>query len=325
MTLQEMIAFCSCRRTDRAISSYITEELFADCFLNGNQRISAISTGWYYSSVKPGSQCYAFLLKNEVSDLDFEIIGALDIPVWQIITDGETIELQNLSGEGNNRLSLEQFVAEKQLIVKPRKTPNLSEEERTRINRYCLYLNERNALGHVVDTIRAEDNFLNKYFRTTNLDFFIKNQMGILLFEVKFKYPAVNGCFGINNMQAQVLSYFQDKGIEAFNIILNNPEKMDVIEYINQGRDNWQWLYSRVEITGGLATAPQYTNYFNQTQQQYFNIPVRKYKALAYTNNIIDMQCPQCGSDLCLRNGRYGPFLGCTQYGRTNCTGKINL
>lgn len=35
------------------------------------------------------------------------------------------------------------------------------------------------------------------------------------------------------------------------------------------------------------------------------------------------MQCPECGGDLVLRNGKYGPFYGCSNFPDCRYTKKI--
>lgn len=322
MTLEEMIAFCIERRTSRAISSYITETLFEICFINGVNNITS-STGWYLSYSPTTHNQYIFVAKNILNELDREIVSIVDIPVWQIIqTDGHIV-LVSLNND-NVQYEIEEFIASNGLNSRCRRPLNNDQSETDKINNYCQYLHDYNALNHVVDVINLEDVFLNKCFYTTNLDFFVKNELGIMLFEVKFKYPSQNNCYGINLMQAKTLNYFKSKGIYAVNVILNNPNRLDVLEYINEG--TYQWLYSNINNIGGIQNAaPNYTNYFNQNEQRHYSIPASHYSSMSRTANIINCRCPVCNSNLTLRNGPYGTFLGCTQFATTDCRGKIKF
>ena len=330
MTLEETIIFCENRRTHRSIGAYITESLFERCFINKASSIKGKTSGWYYSHGDYDSD-YIFLFKNEINDLDREIISMVTVPVWQICQYKGKITLIDLNSESERILTSDEFVAENDLKVLNKSNYNKGklnreQSDRDTVRKYCNYLQKENLLSSVIERILVEDNFLNKYFHIVDLDCFIKNDMGVLLFEIKFKYPTKKGTYGINVKEAQIINYFNSKGINIFNVILENKSRLDVVDYISQGEDNYIWIYKRFKgIKGPVLSAPAETSYFNSNEIKYIEFDARKYIPFPYSNNVIDMTCPLCHSKMVLREGSYGQFLGCSQYWITQCKGKIRI
>lgn len=58
------------------------------------------------------------------------------------------------------------------------------------------------------------------------------------------------------------------------------------------------------------------------------NNPEVRIKLKQYLNNVNKKKnqnvCPECGGELKERNGRFGPFMGCSNYPKCNYTKKIS-
>ena len=316
------------KRTSNAISSIITEDYFRKIFLHKNNAIKKKTTGWYYTISVTDKEPYIFILKEDLNELDIEIIKKIEGNIWQIFINETDLYLGKIEqARISERFSMEDFITKYKLNVKVRENKQSSKLEQAKSISYCQYLNEKGQLIQASSIAYIEDYFLNKYFFVTNIDFFVKNELGIILLEIKFKYPAANRTYGINRLQYNALSFFKQNGIRVYNIILNNPNRKDALDYIGAGVDEEEWLYAKFDdsVPLVLKTAPSKTSFFESEEQQYYEVSVVKYKKLRRKNNFIDMKCPVCGADMIPKIGPYSEFLGCKNFKKEDCRGKIEL
>jgi DNA topoisomerase-1 len=82
------------------------------------------------------------------------------------------------------------------------------------------------------------------------------------------------------------------------------------------GKGNLQKIWSKSKYFYGCTRYPDCT----------FSAPIEavEFKKEDYAPDFNwDQKCPQCGSDMKLRHGRFGPFLGCARY--PECKGIVNI
>ena len=315
MTDEELLS----RRKKDAMSSYISETEFSNTFL-ANDIIYTV--GWWISKDGRG-RLYFFIHKTNISDFDFELVqifGSITTNIFQVITNEQLTIIRNLNTF--QEWSLIDFVTNYSLTARRQMTFNHNDTEVKM--RYLEYFRQRGILDQVKESVSIEDEFFYKYFISINIDFILKNMLGILFLEVKYKYKDRSGNFGMNKMQYECLSILQSRGYYVFNIILDNSDRVDIIDRIN--RNQCTWIYDRLEqgLTE-IRTAPSRTGYFNSRPQQYYVLNGNSYKELNEAANFINMICPLCGGELVLRTGPYGAFLGCENYRSINCRGIIKI
>lgn len=308
------------KRTKEAYSSYISERLFQKQFLEG--RNINYTTGWWISKVKE-NLIYLFLVKEEISDLDKEIIEKVKSSfseVFHVKYSKDCIIIQSI--DSHSTYTLQEFLEQyehRELETK------INHQDNTEIKqKYFNYFIDNNMYEDVVNEVDVENEFLKKYFYSTNIDFLIKNDVGIFLLEVKYKYRTKNGNFGINKMQYEVCSIFQSNNIRAFNVVLENESKVDILERVDN--NDFEWVYSHIkEESTDLKDAPKETSYDQMKTQRYYELSGKDYKVLNYRSNFINLVCPKCGGKLLLRQGKFGEFLGCENYAKSNCKGSSSI
>jgi hypothetical protein len=309
-------------RTSEAISSRITEKYFEDTFLVNAENVQ-YTGGWYFDCNSDSR--IGFVIKDELSPTDMEIAENTGIDLWKIGFAGETITLERHNG--GESCSVEEFVAKKNLKEKKsRQTPLATQEERSKKELYCDRLAEDNRLIKTANIALIEDSFLNKYYRISDVDYIVKNELGYLALDIKFKYPSRNGSYGINVGPFGVFGRLAGYGFKIYNIVLKNEDKENCIDFLERGDKTIQ--YAHIDTTKDYKEkeSPTWCSYFGNEEQAYKEIPGKEYRDMNLMGNIIDLKCPLCGSHMLERASRYGvPFLGCSMFPKNGCKGKINL
>ncbi len=162
----------SSRKGD-AIGCYITERLFANSFLYGYDNIE-ISTGWYFSSVLKQDRQIIFLYKEKLSNLDRIIAETIKgMEVWQILVTEEAEKIIRLNGDTKGTVyTISEYIKKYSLSERISNSLQTQEEDIIRRKRYCDYLQKESMLVEVANTINVENRFLNRYFYSSNLEFF---------------------------------------------------------------------------------------------------------------------------------------------------------
>lgn len=309
-------------RTKDALSSYISENYFHDNFSIDSFEHT---TGWWVSMTKD-KKYIVFLVKDSISNLDFEVIDKVKncvSGIYQLKYVESNITLVDLLQHTSNELSLEQFL---KLWEHYNSIGAVKHDEDSEIkDSYWEYFRNKKIEYKVIEQILIENSFLKKYFFSTNIDYIVKNEAGLLMLEIKYKFPSRNNKYGINAMQYDIYNLFQSQGLDAFNIVLENMDKIDILE-----RENGEqiWKYSRIKqnlTDKDKKYAPKKTSYDQKEKQGYYELPVSGYHDLNCNSNIFNLVCPKCGNDLVKRTSPYGKFLGCKQFGSTGCKGKLSF
>lgn len=305
-------------RTKEALSSYISENYF---FNNFNIDNIEHTTGWWASMTRD-RKYLIFLVKESLNDLDYKVIEKVKSVVsgiFQLKPTASDIILEDLLQETPTTYSLEQFLKRWKHHNPEESTKH--EEDFEIKERYWEYFINEGIASKVINQISIENTFLKKYFYSSNIDYILKNEIGFLLLEIKYKYPSKNRTYGINAMQYDIYSIFQKQGIMAYNIVLDNQDRLDILERRNR---NQTWKYSRIkEDLTEKKSAPKKTSYDQKKTQKYYELPVSGYSLLDYNSNIFTLACPKCEGSLIMREGPYGKFLGCRNF--PSCKGSLRL
>lgn len=304
------------------LSSYISEHLFKEKFMNTKNL--EYTTDWWIS--KSRGYEFAFLVKNNVTELDNEIIELLKkwdgINIYQIIIDNNSIIIKSVE---NEEFTVQQFV-DKYSLSEIKKNSKIMEEEDLSIKEeYYDYLDKNNLINRVSKDLMVSKALLGKFLYSTNIDFICKNSVGLFILEVKFKYRTKDGNFGMNKMQYEILESFNKISIFSYNIVLENDwrKKLDILEVVE--KENNKWLYSRLSFENkkSLVEADKSTSLYKNQKQQYYILKGDGYTKMNINSNILNLICPCCRGSLVKRKGPYSIFLGCENYYKTECTGKL--
>jgi hypothetical protein len=307
-------------RTKDALSSYISENYF-----HNNFSIDSFehTTGWWVSKTKD-KKYIVFLVKESISNLDFEVIDKVKncvSGIYQLKYVESNITLVDLLQHTSNDLSLEQFL---KLWEHYNFKGAIKHYEDSDIkDSYWEYFRNKKIEYKVIKQILIENSFLKKYFFSTNIDYIVKNEAGLLMLEIKYKFPSRNNTYGMNSMQYDIYNLFQSQGLDAFNIVLENIDKVDILEREN-GIQIWKYSRIKQNLTE-KKYAPKKTSYDQKEKQGYYELPVSGYHELNCHSNIFNLVCPECRNNLVKRTSAYGKFLGCKQFGTTGCKGKLSF
>ena len=309
-------------RTKDALSSYVSENYF-----HNNFSIDSFehTTGWWVSKTKD-KKYIVFLVKESISNLDFEVIDKVKncvSGIYQLKYVESNITLVDLLNQTPENFSLEQFLKLWEHFNS--KEVHKYDQDRDIKDSYWEYFKKNKIEDKVIKQILIENSFLKKYFYSTNIDYILKNETGLLMLEIKYKFPSRNNKYGINAMQYDIYNLFQSQGLDAFNIVLENMDKIDILE-----RENGEqiWKYSRIKqnlTDKDKKYAPKKTSYDQKEKQAYYELPASGYHDLNYNSNIFNLVCSECGNDLVKRTSAYGQFLGCKQFGTIGCKGKLSF
>jgi hypothetical protein len=187
-------------------------------------------------------------------------------------------------------------------------------------------LAEDNRLIKTANIALIEDRFLNRYYRISDVDYIVKNELGYLALDIKFKYPSQNGSYGINVGPFGMFGRLAGYGFKIYNIILKNENKENCIDFLK--REDKTIQYAHIDTTRDYTEkkSPAWCSYFGNEVQAYREIPGKEYRNMNLKGNIIDLKCPLCGNRMLERPSHYGvAFLGCSMYPKNGCKGKINL
>ena len=304
------------KRTKEALSSYISENLFEKRFLNESKVL--FSKDWWYAD--GGQKKYWFITKNLLSDLDKEISNLIkQTEKFQVILNGDEISIRDLNTK--REFTVKSFLESYPHIARKNHKGDIKNQKIK--DKYYTYFLKNNLLDNIEKSIFLEDEFLNKYFYTSNIDFICKNEIALFALEVKYKYKTKDGDFGINVMQYEILKGLNLEGVIAVNIILENISRVDILE---KNEDASDWLYSRIQFNKEVVKdAQSKSSYFVHREQKYRVMPGKDYVKLKSQCNFLNLKCPSCGAKLILRTGTYGDFLGCKNFSSNNCKGTLKF
>ena len=173
---------------------------------------------------------------------------------------------------------------------------------------HCIeYYKNNNMLIDIAKSIIIEDNFINRYYTTTNIDLIIngKDDEPVCL-EIKFKNEFLfknNGImepvFGADVFQYNnVFMPFLESGIKVFNIILYNDVKSEqnknntvIFDYLQKkGNDpnKYIWLFKEIHKDETFAThtfTATNTSWSNKNGRTVFCIPKESYGVFSSASN----------------------------------------
>lgn len=178
--------------------------------------------------------------------------------------------------------------------------------------------------------------FLYCYFTKyiVNIDAFITFPVGGLnLVEIKFKYPFNRHgslYYGINDDQSILLKWALNSNIKVLHYIAKNPsysKELDVFDILTTPGLEKEFFWESHELikddlNHNNLTAPKETNMEGNKTQQFKPILASSFKRnsqVASTapwdfSGITKRTCSNCGSNLVPTNGKYGYFLGCSNW-----------
>ena len=344
-------------RSSKIVGGYVTENLFVKNFV---KRDVLYTKSWWFSKTKRDKvfwfvekECLSELdyeivkLLQEKGYQCYQLFKASD--VWNIVQIGTEISW-----------SIDEFVNKNnlQMISKVKREADGSDDEVKQLKRCIDYYKKINLLSDIERSINIEDLFLNKYFYTSNIDLFVgikrENTIVPMCLEIKFKDEFLVGnvpYFGMDCYQLeQEYSILEYAGMKLFNVILYNDSRnkarkttTNIFDYLNNHND-LIWKYARVsrlikyEKYHLQSTKTNFTGAKNKSRSVYC-VPMDLYKDLKDISQIINndkvfncqgyefdyneankKRCPKCDGQLQEKNGKYGRFIGCSNFPKCRYT-----
>ena len=340
-------------RSSKIIGGYVTERLFIDSFVKNNVLysdswwFSKTNKGKMFWFIEKRDL-------SELDLTIIRLLQSKGQRCYQLYMMEGSWNVVSFDTGRKSNWSLQEFIDEHNLQLIPKRTRTIdnSDDEIKQLMRCIEHYKKRNMLTDIERSISIEDLFLNQYFYTSNVDLFVgvKNDGVInpICLEIKFKDEFnVNGspCFGMDCYQLEEeYTILEFAGMKIFNVILYNDKRnkerkttTNIFDYLDQSKE-LQWIYTRV------SRLIKYEKYSMQSKQTSFTgtpkksrpvycVPMKIYADLKDINQIIDntelldcsghvfdydnankKRCPECGGQLLEKDGKYGKFVGCSNY-----------
>ncbi|MFC5465957.1 topoisomerase DNA-binding C4 zinc finger domain-containing protein [Lederbergia graminis] len=334
------------RDKHKLLEGMVVEELFNRDIIQKQKWENWFSKGWW--AIQDPLARLPYLLfhvsENSPTESDLEIYRLLIekkfiiIHVKLINNNLFFLEINNQilnSGIRDNNYIHEYVFLASYRLIKNRKVHLAEKEYRNSLlqDRTIMFFEQTTVLKEV-----ALQRYFANYFLTVNftgypinLDgFIIFSDYGLSVLEVKFKYPDSNNNYGINKGQAQLFTWFLENNINIAHYIAQNPsgsKEIGIFEVLasQELKSNFCWEYHILnieELNKEDSTAPKETSIGGNKKVRFKSIPANKFIKLdqfpvSYDLDLAELPkktCPICDSDLVARNGKYGYFMGCTNY-----------
>lgn len=326
-----------CNRTSKILGGYVSETLFLEKFVIPANL--TYSKGWWAANEhragnQPGEIVF-FAVKNTLSEFDRRIGGLLlqHNYSWYQIKESNGSPVVIADGR---ELSFEQFAAERNLersAHAARSTGDDPERER------CIsFFDEHNLTREIAYSIYVEDNFLNQFFYTTNIDLFIESPNNVpVCIELKFKdeFSCRNKLvFGEDKMQYETLfPILMECGMDVYNCILYNDIKnahntstTNIFDFLDRKGENGKMFWKKKRFVNFNHEQYQFrqahTNFWGAAGRTVYCIPLSEYESISedgFFENTNDRSwkiCSRCGGNMVLRARRSdgAEFFGYLNY-----------
>lgn len=272
------------------------EEFFKEKYLKDVDNAN-LSSGWWFSKEYPSSRDYyviKFLTEILLSDFDMFIFNHFlshNIRTFIVFmgTDGKYYKYCLKSIDGLNTewlLSRSSLYECTELKPIPSFVRNVSRQ-----NQAIEFLSERK----LIRKSAIERFFANRvagFKGLWDVDVFEWiDKETIKAYEVKQKFPASNGCFGINRGTTDFLLFLTEKGIVVEHIILKKPvddKDIPALDFVTKpvysGLNEWlSTEFSTSSIRSLIAKkSPSYTSIHGQYRLSYFDMHMDRFKSRGF-------------------------------------------
>lgn len=261
------------------LEGYVTEHLFKTQFLESKPQ--NYTSGWWSAEV--GGQRFFFVVSEKLNDLDCTILKKLSktYSCWRAYPRWNTWYFYS----GDLKLSMTQFI-EKYCLQKTGKYQPATSETRdeTRQNRCVEFFQTQGILRRIANERHFANFFLTNYFRSlVNIDFFVlRNNGNLSAIEVKFKFEARNGKFGINDGQFKLFELLEQAGMEVQHWILYNwthDKDLSIFGFLELECAEKYWLRGKIDtrVLRGRKTAPEETSVYGKKRQNYYEFDKKEF------------------------------------------------
>jgi hypothetical protein len=154
----------------------------------------------------------------------------------------------------------------------------------------CIEFLKRKGVLHDVALQRYFANYiLTVYFKfPINIDGFYVKDNQIRLYEIKYKYPAANGCYGLNKGFVKLFKWIIKNNIDIYHFVLHNgtrDENITVLDAIENEsiQDKCEWRLCQIntdKLNTDESLAPSKTQIEGEREQKVIYIPQNDFKTL---------------------------------------------
>jgi bisphosphoglycerate-dependent phosphoglycerate mutase len=187
-------------------------------------------------------------------------------------------------------ISMADFI--KKYHLKKLRSPLLADEKsriESKQNKAIEYFEKEGVLKEVVFQRYFANYFLSVYTPAVmNIDGFILNEKGLSVYEIKFKYKAQDGTFGINKGLLRLFMFMEQKNVPVYHFILENRKNNRHITALDgldkpELKKKFVWIYCKLErniIDMKEKKAPADTSVDSRKTQIHYSVDASYFKKL---------------------------------------------
>lgn len=335
------------RDKHKLLEGMVVEDLFMRDIVFPQKWDQFTSKGWWAVEDTKGRSDYILFHvtehpPTEADKFVYNFFVPLKVPIYHVVLSNNNLYFLELKEELLTKpINSENYINEytflsKNNLIKHRNVHLAVEDTRDSFSqdRAIMYFERNGILKDVALQRYFANYFLTVYFKghIINIDSFVLFKNGLSAIEIKFKYPDKSGHYGINSGQSQLFKWLISSGINIYHYIAQNPSHnkgIGIFEVLTTHslKSNFYWEFVQLdknELSGTDSTAPQETSIAGDKTMSFKSIDSSKFnKLLAFpVAKGLDFSwtphkpCPRCGSNLKVINGKFGYFLGCSNYSK---------
>lgn len=260
------------------LEGYVTEKLFYKEFVENNNIGS--SSGWWMAKSKENETIF-FIIKETLDENDLKIFLHINkiytcYHVYQRNDDFYFSDLHQSISSGTMIIKHNLKMIRSSLNVKD------SFKNEARQNKAIRFFKKHNILNEIALERYFANNFLTVYFpQMINIDLFTITKKGINAIEIKYKFEAKNGTFGVNQGQFEMFKLLNHIGINTYHFILYNHTKnknLCIFDFLNsENQKSWNYCNTAKISSVSLYEAPEFTSLSGYKTQKYYQLPKNKF------------------------------------------------
>ncbi|WP_175991557.1 topoisomerase DNA-binding C4 zinc finger domain-containing protein [Bacillus sp. Marseille-Q1617] len=336
------------RDKHKLLEGLVVEDLFMRDVILTQRWETWISTGWWAinNTMKSSDYILFHVTDTPPSANDINIYKTLfikQIVVYHVILYNNSLYFleinENILRQPiNNKDYIHEsaFLSKNQLI--PKNSVHIAQAEtRDPFSQYraIAYFERHDILKEVALQRYFANYFLTVHFEGSiiNIDSLMNFSDGLVAFEIKYKYPDRKGEYGINKGQSNLFQWLIKFEINIHHYIAQNPshnKEIGIFELLTSQKlkSNFHWENIRLdkdELNGTVSIAPQETSIDGNKFVKFRSIEAKKFKSTIFpVANEVDTswiplkKCPKCNHDKIVKKGKYGYFMGCSNYRECN-------
>lgn len=290
----------------KVLEGMCTEHIFTKEVLSAHRLIQSASTNWWVSYDRFNQPIFFNVQDKGLSDIDYkvmEVITKRGLTVYYVYLNSfneikfvlANLHLEKIRKRHFSHVSQteEEFIRLHQL--KPQGRPLLATKQ-TRViekqNKAINFFVKENLLKETTLQRYFVNHFLMVYMNSPmNIDGFLYHNNQLMVYEIKFKFPARNGTWGLNIGLRNLFQFFSNLNIPVFHFILVNTtfdKELTALDgvYDKDIKEKFYWIYSVLKpemFNDKIRYAPKYTSSDGRKMQGYYSVKPDHFKKVFFS------------------------------------------